>query len=148
MFPAWLMGVGVYRVCSSRSLPQSAGWILLIVPLVGLAGYQMIPHSPLQQFSNVTLDFDRLRSTGQDYLLSALFSAHLIGFSTVSATFAPWFERHARPIRWIAGATFSLYLTHLPIMHLACCGLTVAKVFVVDFVPTAYDYPGGMYSIC
>ena len=118
MFPAWLMGVAVYRVCSSRSLPQSAGWILLLVPIVGLAGYEMIPHSPLQQFSNVTLDFDRLRSTGQDYLLSALFSAHLIGFSAVSATFAPWFERHARPIRWIAGATFSLYLAHLPIMHL------------------------------
>ncbi len=118
MFPAWLMGVGVYWVCSSRSLPQSAGWILLIVPLVGLAGYQMVPHSPLQQFSIVTLDVDRFRSTGQDYLLSALFTAHLMGFSTVSATFAPWFERHARPIRWIAGATFSLYLTHLPIMHL------------------------------
>jgi len=118
MFPAWLMGVGAYRICSSRSLPQLAGWILLIVPLVAVAGYQLVPHSPLQQFTNVTLTADRFRSTGQDYLLSALFSAHLIGFSTVSATFAPWFERHARPIRWFAGATFSLYLTHLPIMHM------------------------------
>jgi peptidoglycan/LPS O-acetylase OafA/YrhL len=117
MFPVWLMGVGVYHFCNSRSLPQSAGWILLTVPLAGVAAYQMVPHSPLQQFSNVALDWDRFKSTGQDYLLSALFSAHLIGFSTVSARFASWFEGHARPIRWIAGATFSLYLAHLPIMH-------------------------------
>lgn len=118
MFPAWLMGVAVYRFSSANSLPQSAGWCLLIVPILILAGYEMAPHSPLQQFSAVTLDFDRLKSTGQDYLIAALFSAHLIGFSTVSATFAPWLERQARRIRWIAGATFSIYLAHLPVMHL------------------------------
>ena len=118
MFPAWLMGVAVYRFCTSRSLPNVVGWAFLTIPLLGIGGYQMLHHSSLQQFTNFTLGWDRLESTGQDYFISAMFSAHLIGFTSVSATFAPWFERHSRAIRWIAGATFSLYLTHLPIMHL------------------------------
>ncbi len=118
MFPAWLMGVAVYRVTASQTLSQTTGWALLNVPLVLLAAYQMVPHSPLEQFSAVTLDLARIQRTGEDYLIAALFSAHLIGFSTVSATFSPYLERQARRIRWIAGATFSIYLTHLPILHL------------------------------
>jgi peptidoglycan/LPS O-acetylase OafA/YrhL len=118
MFPAWLMGVAVYRLTSANTLPQSTGWMLLISPLLVLVSYQLIPHSPLQQFTAVTLDFERLKSTGQDYLISALFSAHLIGFSTVSPTFAPLLEWQAQRIRWIAGASFSIYLVHLPIMHI------------------------------
>jgi peptidoglycan/LPS O-acetylase OafA/YrhL len=112
------MGVAVYRFCAAKNLPQSVGWILLILPLILLAGYEITSHSPLQQFTAVTLDLDRLRITGQDYFISFLFSAHLIGFSTVSATFTLWLESHSKPIRWISGATFSLYLTHLPIMYL------------------------------
>jgi peptidoglycan/LPS O-acetylase OafA/YrhL len=54
---------------------------------------------------------------GRDVLIAALFSAHVVGFSAVSTTFAPWLERNARAIRWLAGATFSIYLVHLPIMH-------------------------------
>ena len=118
MFPAWLMGVAAYRFSVTKSLPNSIGWVLLILPVLLLAAYETMPHSELQQFSEVTFNVDRLYITCRDYIISALFSAHLIGFSTVSAAFAPWLERHARSIRWIAGATFSLYLTHLPIMHL------------------------------
>jgi peptidoglycan/LPS O-acetylase OafA/YrhL len=118
MFPAWLMGVATYHVCSAQRLSPAAGWLLLTAPLAMLAGYQMIPHSPLQQFMPVTLELNRLWSVGQDYFVAASFAAHLVGFAVVSTTFAPWLELHSRCIRWIAGATFSLYLTHLPIMHL------------------------------
>ena len=118
MFPAWLMGVLVYRICATQKLPQLAGWMLFAFPMGLFAGYEFMPHSDLQQYTRVTLDAERLRSTGQDYFISILFSVHLIGFSTVSGKFGPWLERHARCIRWISGATFSLYLAHLPIMRL------------------------------
>jgi len=119
MFPAWLMGVLVYRICATKKLPQFVGWMLFTVPMALFAAYQIVPHSPLQQFTAVPpLDAERLRSTGQDYFISILFSVHLTGFSTVSGTFAPWLERHAPCIRWIAGATFSVYLAHMPIMKL------------------------------
>jgi peptidoglycan/LPS O-acetylase OafA/YrhL len=128
IFPAWLFGMAVYHYCAAHGMPHCAarrlspatGWILLAVPLAVLAVYQMAPYPQpyLQAFQNITFDPDRFLSLGQDYLVAALFSAHLIGFVTLSATFAPWLERHARIIRWISGATFSIYLAHLPIMHL------------------------------
>jgi peptidoglycan/LPS O-acetylase OafA/YrhL len=117
MFPAWLLGVATYRVCAAPRLPRSAGWALLVLPLAALAGYETMPHSPLQPFQALSLAKDRIMSTVDDYFLAALFAAHLIGFVTVSDTFAPWLERHARPIRWVAGATFSIYLAHLPLLY-------------------------------
>ena len=118
MFPAWLLGVAAYHLCAARRLSPAVGWFLLTVPLVLLAGYQMIPPSPFAQFMPVSLDIDRLESTGRDCFIAAAFAVHLIGFTVVSETFAPWLELHARRIRWIAGATFSVYLAHLPLMHL------------------------------
>ncbi len=51
----------------------------------------------------------------QDYIIGALFTAHLIGFQTVSARFAEVLLPLARPIRWLSGATFSIYLFHFPL---------------------------------
>jgi peptidoglycan/LPS O-acetylase OafA/YrhL len=118
LFPAWLMGVLAYRVIAAQRLSRLAGWILFAVPIGLFAGYQWVPHSPLQQFMPVTFDAERLRGTAQDLFISGLFCAHLIGYATVSDVFGPLLERHARSIRWISGATFSIYLTHLPIMRL------------------------------
>ena len=118
MFPTWLMGVGAYYVCKWQRLSPTTGWIFFTVPLVLLAGFQLIPHSGQQPFINISLDPERLTSLCKDYLIAALFSIHLVGFSTVSSTFAPLLERQVQVIRWIAGATFSIYLMHLPIMHL------------------------------
>jgi peptidoglycan/LPS O-acetylase OafA/YrhL len=118
LFPAWLMGVLTYRICTTWRIAPVIGWPLLVAPLLVIAGYQIVPQSPLQQFSPVTLAPERIASAGRDYLIASMFASHLIGFAAVSSSFAPWLERHARAIRWAAGATFSVYLAHLPIMHL------------------------------
>jgi peptidoglycan/LPS O-acetylase OafA/YrhL len=118
MFPNWLLGVLAYRACISISCPRPLGWALMIVPLGILGLYQIVPHSPVEQFAAASLDIERLRRTVEDYFISTLVAAHLIGFCVVSSSFGASLERHARGIRWVAGATFSLYLTHLPVMHL------------------------------
>jgi peptidoglycan/LPS O-acetylase OafA/YrhL len=118
MFPAWLMGVLAYRICKASPFSAPVGWWLFLVPIVLIAVYEMLPHSGLQAFANVALQPMRLLTTAQDYFLAALFSVHIVGFATVSKTFAPWLEKRAHIIRWIAGGTFSLYLVHLPIMHI------------------------------
>ena len=33
----------------------------------------------------------------------------------ISADLAPWLARIERPVRWLAGTTFTLYLFHLPV---------------------------------
>jgi peptidoglycan/LPS O-acetylase OafA/YrhL len=49
----------------------------------------------------------------QDYVVGVLFAGHLLGFSAIADIFTP-LTRFGPPIRWIAGATFTLYLMHLP----------------------------------
>jgi peptidoglycan/LPS O-acetylase OafA/YrhL len=118
MYPVWLMGVASYRLCAAQRLRPAAGWLLFAAPIFALALYEFLPHSPLQQFSRVSLSPERLWSAGQDYLIAVLFCAHIVGFASISPALAPWLERRARLIRWTAGATFSLYLAHVPFMHL------------------------------
>jgi peptidoglycan/LPS O-acetylase OafA/YrhL len=93
------------------------GWALFVVPILGVALFFALPHSRQLQFYDLAWTQERLAAVGRDYLIAALFSAHVVGFAAVSTTFAPWLERNARAIRWLAGATFSIYLVHLPIMH-------------------------------
>ena len=116
------------------------GWLLLIAPLVILTVYEVLPHSPLQPFLSLSFDPARLESTAQDYFLAALFSVHLIGLSAVSSTFAPWLERYSRSIRWIAGATFSLYLGasahHAPVSS----KFPVAEFVTVDFISSTHGH--------
>jgi peptidoglycan/LPS O-acetylase OafA/YrhL len=118
MFPAWLIGVASYYLCIAGRLSRPAGWMLYLSSMTGFAVFQMLPHSHLEQFRPMTMDLDRLRSLGEDYVVCLLFGAHLVGYSTVSTIFAPYLERYANTIQWIAGSTFTLYLAHLPIMHL------------------------------
>ncbi len=49
--------------------------------------------------------------------MAVLFTLHLIGFVAVSDWFAPLLLRCERPIRWIAGMTFALYLFHVRLIH-------------------------------
>lgn len=118
MFPTWLMGVASYRFCQKQRVAKTTGWLLFGLSFLLLAGYQLIPHSPLQQFTAVSLTPERFLSTAQDYFLAFVFSINIVGFVAVSDIFTPWLERHAKTIRWIAGGTFAIYLAHMPIMHL------------------------------
>jgi peptidoglycan/LPS O-acetylase OafA/YrhL len=118
MFPTWLMGVGIYRFCQRRVLPKATGWLMFSLSFLLLAAYQLIPHSPLFAVTALSLSSDRLMGTAQDYFLAVVFSINIVGFITISDTFAPLLKPCAKAIRWLAGSTFTVYLMHLPIMHL------------------------------
>jgi peptidoglycan/LPS O-acetylase OafA/YrhL len=102
MFPDWLMGVVAYHCCVKGRISQRMGWLMLTLPMFDLVTYE-VASTPLFFL--------------QTYLVSLLFAMHLIGFSTV-ATRLTGILRYAKPIRWFAGATFSIYLMHLPILTL------------------------------
>lgn len=115
MFPLWLMGVAVYHLCGKWKMARSVGWLCFICPLCLITLYESILHVYMQAF--MPLSIHRVPSLAQDYFIGLMFSAHLFGVATLSDRFAPLLEAYERPIRWIAGATFSVYLIHLPIMH-------------------------------
>jgi peptidoglycan/LPS O-acetylase OafA/YrhL len=117
LFPLWLMGVVLYHICSKPLMCRSlTGCILFATPLFVIIMYQLLPHPSMQPFINIVPELSRFLSLGQDYFVGLLFSTHLIGFTIISDKFSGQLNKYARPIRWIAGATFSVYLAHLPVM--------------------------------
>jgi peptidoglycan/LPS O-acetylase OafA/YrhL len=54
----------------------------------------------------------------QDYIVGLTFAGSLIGFRAVSEWFEPHLRGSWRWLRWAAGATFSIYLFHEPLLRL------------------------------
>ena len=115
MFPMWLLGLWCYRFGQSFSVGRRVGWLMTVgsaAIIVGLAisrygtgiftgASGMMEHSPAQ--------------IAEDYLVAGLFALHIVGFAAIASDFA-WITRFRRVIRWSAGATFSVYLFHHPIL--------------------------------
>lgn len=127
MFPAWLVGIFCYALCRTRAVPTAVAWVLLLAPVAGFMALQVWSPPQVLQFVPVSWsgqgpDWTRIGAVWRDFAVAVLFGCHILGYARLSdapgAWLATWLEPRARAIRWIAGATFSLYLAHLPIMHL------------------------------
>ena len=119
LFPLWLMGFTCYRLCL-RWLPRPRlGAALCAGTLIVFALYEQDAHRYGEIYTAFSFSAERLHDYAQDYIVGGLFSLHLIGFGAISGAFAPLLLRCERPIRWIAGATFALYLFHVPLIEAA-----------------------------
>ncbi len=49
------------------------------------------------------------------YIVAVCFAVNIVSFRLMSPLVAGWLRAAAGPIRWAAGATFTLYLLHLPV---------------------------------
>lgn len=114
MLPLWLLGLYGYRICMTRQPGKRAGWVLCIGSLVAWGIYMACGRDHLAAIIDVP-EFLRRPSLLQDYLVGTLFMIHLIGFDAISPAFAAVASRLQKPIRWAAGATFTIYLLHLPV---------------------------------
>lgn len=111
MFPAWLLGCLAYEVCLRRVVGKSLGFVMFAAPPIAFAicVYFMFFNSLAEG-----LGYSFLQITTA-YIIAVLFFVHVIGAYALSPAIEVVLSRVARPIRWLAGATFTLYLLHLPI---------------------------------
>ncbi len=114
MFPLWLLGLGGYRLCSRETLRPTPGACLYIAALAAWLLYEVWTHYHGRP-TDFSLAVLRRPELLQDYIVGALFAAQLVAFHAISPAFAPILGLIAKPIRWLAGATFTIYLFHLPI---------------------------------
>jgi peptidoglycan/LPS O-acetylase OafA/YrhL len=114
MLPLWLLGLFGYRFCMARRLGKLSGWMLCLGSLAAWIAYEAWGRTYVLTIVDVP-DSLRRPSLLEDYLVGALFIAHVIGFDAISPAFAAVASRLQRPIRWAAGATFTIYLLHLPV---------------------------------
>lgn len=118
-FPLWLMGVGVYYICSRLELSRAAGRgifvasVLVWVSIDALCWYRgaQVDAGAGQIDAHYLTPF---------YSVGLIFSITLIGFRFSAFKIA----RYLGPVQWFAGATATLYLLHFPLAR-----------FINGFVP-------------
>lgn len=120
--PVWALGVWIAldpRLRLRRPLPGLA-LVLATWPVIlwiGMAEWD----DTLKTWLHFTVPgWWRLVSSEKvltDYLLGLLVMANFIGFHACSRWFAGLLNAIERPVRFMAGSTFSLYLFHRPMTH-------------------------------
>lgn len=122
LMPAWLMGVWLWHRVSRSSAPGPSGWPLALAgPVLYAACLWAGVPAALAGITAEVLEPASYRSVlafSDEFLWNALigvFTAmHLLGVSRIAAHSV----RDILWVRWMAGASFSIYVTHYPALHL------------------------------
>ena len=142
MLPIWLVGVGCYHLSARlANWPRSREprCVSAASPVGSVMRSGAVRHGRLIGLVPPMLGRPELM---QDYLVTVLFAGHLLGFNAVSRTFTVP-DRVAKSVRWVAGATFSLYLFHLPITQI----LTALSPWPLASAPNRVLLVGGTLVI-
>jgi peptidoglycan/LPS O-acetylase OafA/YrhL len=121
--PVWAMGVVLHRWQLLQRTSFHAGLALFAVSLVAFGLFQ---HYRLTDLGSAwmrslvgealhhQLTFSRFALT--DYLLGLIVAANFVGARAIAPVLGRVLLPLERPLRWLAGYTFSLYLMHQPLL--------------------------------
>jgi peptidoglycan/LPS O-acetylase OafA/YrhL len=121
--PVWALGVALHRWQWLQHITRGQGAVLFAGSLLALALFQHYRLTELgsgwlralvgaEQHRQLT--FSRFALT--DYLLGLIVAANFAGARAIAPLFGPVLLPLQKPIRWLAGYTFSLYLMHQPLL--------------------------------
>jgi peptidoglycan/LPS O-acetylase OafA/YrhL len=115
LLPVWLSGVALYRLHNRLTFGPGiarAGWLLSVI-LIGLWGW-LDPEPYLRGVAQGLWPFAAIRMGSADRVLAdyAVMLLVLLNFACARQAGFDGLLRVARPIRFLAGHTFTLYLSH------------------------------------
>ncbi len=113
LFPLWLLGNTCYR----QTVPPRYGAPLMALGLLGALGVATFGMRQGDIYNPFTLQPGRLLDYAHDYAMGLAFAAILTGFRAIAPRVAAPLRAIERPIRWLAGGTFALYLFHVPLLR-------------------------------
>jgi peptidoglycan/LPS O-acetylase OafA/YrhL len=122
--PLWILGVVLHRYQPLQHLAAWQNWLLFLSswPL-----YIAFQHFEMTEYGSQLL----LRLIGEkwhheaafskffimDYPLALIIAANFIGFRGIAHHFSAPLLAAEKPIRWLSGYTFSLYILHQPLLQ-------------------------------
>lgn len=110
LLPIWIFGVAAYVLARREVVRPRIGFMLVVVSLIMAVLFAFLMRGTFgQQYV--------LAHTGlaARYIEGTIFSINIIGFGTICSFFSPVLMLMAKPVRYLAGMTFSLYLVHVPL---------------------------------
>lgn len=117
LFPLWLLGLACWRMRLRFAIAAGLRWALLLGSALLWLGYEAWASHGAPPHLQLGEAFDR-PEIGQDYLVGFLFAANLMGAGVLAPALTRLDATGAgRLVRFLAGATFTLYLFHFPLMQ-------------------------------
>lgn len=129
--PCWLAGVALQRLTAGGGLEEitpRVAWTLALGPWAVYALWlaidlpQFLTYVTIATAGGGTMHPNRMFDFSDEflwnYLLAILFAAHFLGVYCLAKGADRVGDAGARAIRWLAGATFSIYLFHYPLLTL------------------------------
>lgn len=128
--PCWLAGVGLQRMLAQIDVTQirpNTAWFIAIGPWLTYAFWlaidlpQTLTRLTYSMVGTETSLFERLGFADEfvwNNVLAVLFAAHFFGVYCLARDARKISSKLESWIRWLAGATFSIYLFHYPILTL------------------------------
>jgi peptidoglycan/LPS O-acetylase OafA/YrhL len=116
--PLWLIGVGTYKILATKHMrmPASVAGLAFILPVIV---YIFLWH----KMAETVIPIYQLAPLGQElwsfcfFTLTGILAAmNILAFHALVRDHAFWPDVAARWIRWAAGASFTLYLVHQPLI--------------------------------
>ncbi|MEM8795284.1 MAG: acyltransferase [Pseudomonadota bacterium] len=133
LMPCWLMGVGLYRLLRRENdFSGLAITLLIVIPPIlycAFVAYGIAPFLKAISYLYLVPDgsFETLRFSDEflwNWIIGLLFAVHLWGVGLSVRRLQKGAEgRWVGWIRWSAGASFSLYLVHYPVMQFLSAAL-------------------------
>jgi peptidoglycan/LPS O-acetylase OafA/YrhL len=130
LFPCWLLGVALHRYgprvrMSGRMASLTLVGCLALAALVFVADVGTRLRAIMFHDPEMLAIFGASNKVGGDTILGLLFAAGLLAASKldrIGIAMAPI----AKPMKWLAARTFSIYLFHMPVFALLRNGLGLA----------------------
>ncbi len=121
LFPVWLMGVFIYhRLKVRRDLPLWAAVPMFLAPLGVVAVLKLDRLLHLREHIEALVDPHTISFSiifVLAFLFGALVALNIYAFPSLERYLAPVLMKIERPVRWVAGATLSIYLFHYPLLY-------------------------------
>jgi len=123
LMPLWWLGVYIYNSAYLRKISVKLAALLLILSILGI--YIYIKYNIgkwgvdyLEGFvgAEIHKELAFSRHFIADYYLGLVIAVHFIAMRRLCNHFIHIFDRVERPVRILAGSTFSLYLLHQPLL--------------------------------
>lgn len=125
LLPVWLLGVQVYYVVRKQLVSESLGWLLftgsaVLYILFRLDGYPDAIYQYMVGGLGIVFMQDYLRWSQEfpsSYIIGMLVAMHFAGAAAIAPRFSGILGACEKPIRYLAGYSFALYLFHYPLLQ-------------------------------
>lgn len=122
-FPLWLLGVGCYHFLRRIDSQRDALWLLVWLgswgAILALHEWAHGVNDYLKIYRRFEFSAPYFETVAYFYGLGLLICANIVAFARLPLVLHGAIKRFDAPIRWVAGATFTLYLANLPTLLFA-----------------------------